>query len=267
MNWIEEEITLAELADRFLGLNDFETPEIYDMQSLGIEVETIDATTKKRIFKPITNFVVKSGVSEYYTDGITNGSANHRIIEDGKNIKLQDHPEFHKINKNISVVDIEVPDAESYLSGGRLHHNTTSGGKSLPFHASVRIRLAVTGKIKSKAGDVIGVEIKATILKNRIAPPHKVVSFNIYFDRGIDDYTSSLDFLKETDIVTVSGPTMKYIDVNGEEHKFNSKEWHDFFDAHRAEIYQKMCDALIMMYSTGGLQSEDMEVAAGGLEE
>ena len=39
-NWIEEEITLAELSERFVGNNDFISPEIYDISSYGIEVLT-----------------------------------------------------------------------------------------------------------------------------------------------------------------------------------------------------------------------------------
>ena len=65
MKYVEEEITLAELADRFLSLNDFETPEIYDMDSMGIEVETVDPSTGDKAFRPIKNFVVKNTVSAH----------------------------------------------------------------------------------------------------------------------------------------------------------------------------------------------------------
>jgi recombination protein RecA len=142
---------------------------------------------------------------------------------------------------------------------------TTPGGKALPFAASTRVRLSITGKIKNKSGDVVGVKVKAIVIKNRLGPPFKVAEFNIFFDRGIDDDTSCLEFLKQHDVVS-SGASMKYIDVNGEEHKFNAKEWSDFFQSHKAEIYQKMCDAMIMTYSTEQLEENDMSIDDGAEE-
>ena len=57
---------------------------------------------------------------------------------------------------------------------------TTSGGKALAFHASVRLRLKSTGQIK--IGDSpVGISTKATVIKNRMGPPMRSVEFNIFF--------------------------------------------------------------------------------------
>lgn len=129
---------------------------------------------------------------------------------------------------------------------------TTSGGKAIAYHASTRIRLALTGKISDKAGNVIGVKVKATLVKNRIGPPHRVAEFEIYFNRGIDDTSSWLKILKDNKIIKQSGAWYSYGEGD-EEVKFQSKDFEDFLeqDAVRKEsLYDKICEALIMKYDS-----------------
>jgi recombination protein RecA len=131
---------------------------------------------------------------------------------------------------------------------------TTSGGKAIAFHASTRIRLSLTGKIKNNDGDVIGVKVKAALEKNRLGPPHRTAEFEIYFDRGIDDYSAWIKVLKDHKIIKQSGAWYTYIDeTTGEEIKFQSKDFPNFIDVdpERKELlYDKMCEALIMRYQT-----------------
>lgn len=76
---------------------------------------------------------------------------------------------------------------------------TTAGGKAIPFHASVRLRLKNMGQIKLKVNNVdqvIGMKTRATIQKNRVGPPLKNVDYDIYFDSGLDSHGSWLNILK-----------------------------------------------------------------------
>lgn len=76
---------------------------------------------------------------------------------------------------------------------------TTSGGKAIGFHSSVRIKLSRLAKIKAtvnQINSVIGIKTQAEIVKNRIGPPFRKAIFEVYFDRGIDDYPSWIDTLK-----------------------------------------------------------------------
>ncbi len=129
---------------------------------------------------------------------------------------------------------------------------TTSGGKAIAFHASTRIRLSLIGKIQDGNKNVVGVNVKAVVVKNRLGPPHRVAEFDIYFDRGIDDYGSWLDVLKENNLVKQSGAWYTMIDeTTGEEVKFQSKDFPKFLDSNitrKEEIYSKICDTLIMKY-------------------
>jgi len=129
---------------------------------------------------------------------------------------------------------------------------TTSGGKAIAFHASTRIRLSLIGKIQDGNKNVVGVNVKAVVVKNRLGPPHRVAEFDIYFDRGIDDYGSWLDVLKENNLVKQSGAWYTMVDeTTGEEVKFQSKDFPKFLDSNitrKEEIYSKICDTLIMKY-------------------
>lgn len=131
---------------------------------------------------------------------------------------------------------------------------TTSGGKAIAFHASTRLRLNLMGKISNSAGDVIGVKVKANIVKNRLGPPHRTAEFEIYFNRGIDDIGSWLKVMKEEKIVKQAGAWYSYTDpVSGEESKFQSKDFHAFLEAdpvRKESFYNQICDTLIMKYQT-----------------
>lgn len=97
---------------------------------------------------------------------------------------------------------------------------TVAGGKALGFYCTHRILLAQIAKLKTskdkKTAKIYGVKIRAKVIKNKIAPPFKEAEFEIFFDRGIDDLGSCIDYLKN------AGYYDKTYDY--EKKKFNSKE-------------------------------------------
>jgi hypothetical protein len=254
--YIEEELTLLEFADRFLNLNEFDEVEAYDTSDLGIEVLTLDETGNE-VYRLIKSFVVKDAVSEYYTDGKIKVTGNHRFIENGKTIFAKEHSDFTKVVGDMSVVDIEVDELHSYLANGRLNHNTTSGGKALGFHASVRLRLKNIGTIKdSKKEKVLGIKVRAQVIKNRMGPPLRAADFDILFDRGIDNYGSWLGVLKSNNLVKSAGAWYTYIDdETGEEIKFQAKDFIQILEDRediRKQMYQRICDVSILKYKKKG---------------
>ena len=96
---------------------------------------------------------------------------------------------------------------------------TTSGGKALPFHASTRIRLKNMGQIKDTGKNVLGMKCRAQIVKNRLGPPLRHADYDMYFDRGIDNYGAWLTVLKEHKLVKSGGAWYTLTDQNGKDHK------------------------------------------------
>jgi recombination protein RecA len=147
---------------------------------------------------------------------------------------------------------------------------TTSGGKAIAFHASTRLRLSLLGKISNSSGDVIGVKVKANVVKNRLGPPHRTAEFEIYFNRGIDDLGSWLKVMKENKMVKQAGAWYAYVDpVTGEETKFQSKDFQAFLDAdpiRKQVLYSEICDSLIMKYQTE-FDPEDVSISAATEDE
>ncbi len=125
-----------------------------------------------------------------------------------------------------------------------------SGGKALAYHCSVRVRLNNTGKLK-KGEEIIGNECKAVVVKNRMGPPQRQASFDIYFDSGIADYGSWIKVLKENNLVKQGGAYYTYKKTDGSEWKFQSKDFVNIMQSDKElseEIYLKICDAVIMKY-------------------
>ena len=144
---------------------------------------------------------------------------------------------------------------------------TTSGGKALAFHASVRLRLKNVGQIKTKVGGqdkIVGISVRAQVVKNRLGPPLRSADFEIYFDRGIDNYGSWLTVLKDNKLVKQGGAWYEYVDTDtGEVVKFQSKDFIVMMQEKpelRDQIYKKICETTILQYKKDTYDIEAMEV-------
>ena len=132
---------------------------------------------------------------------------------------------------------------------------TTPGGKGIPFHASVRIRLSSIGAIKAKINgrdEIVGSRVKAKLVKNRCGPPLRECEYEVYFDSGIDDYSSWLTVMKEHSLVSQSGAWYNWTDkISGEVIKFQSKEFVEKIMSNpklHDVVYDEIADKVIMKY-------------------
>jgi recombination protein RecA len=89
---------------------------------------------------------------------------------------------------------------------------TTSGGRALRFYASVRIDIRRIGSIK-KGDQPIGNRTRATVAKNKVAPPFRKAEFDIIFNRGIDRMGELLDLGVTHKIVEKTGAWYSYGDL------------------------------------------------------
>ena len=86
---------------------------------------------------------------------------------------------------------------------------TTTGGNALKFYASVRLDIRRIGAVK-KGDEVIGNETKVKVVKNKLAPPFKVVFFEIMYGEGISHEGELLDLGVEHGLVEKSGAWYAY---------------------------------------------------------
>lgn len=142
---------------------------------------------------------------------------------------------------------------------------TTSGGKALAFHASVRLRLKSMGQVKAgpKGNEkIVGIKVRAQIVKNRLGPPLRHADFTIFFDRGIDNYGSWLEEMKDNKLVKQSGAWYEYVDIDsGEVFKFQSKDFQALLNGNdelKDQIYRRICDSTILKYRSSA--SEEVEI-------
>ena len=155
---------------------------------------------------------------------------------------------------------------------------TTSGGKAIAFHSSVRLRLKSVGQIKlaksaSAPEAVLGITTRAQVVKNRMGPPLRSVDYEIYFDSGIDDFGSWLTMLKNYNLVTQAGAWYTYTNTDtGEIIKFQSKDFKEKLlddPEMKAQVYKTICDRYIINYRAGetfGIDDVEIETEFQGEE-
>jgi len=144
---------------------------------------------------------------------------------------------------------------------------TTSGGKAIPFHASVRLRLKSVGQIKMKkdgVDQVIGIKTRAQVIKNRMGPPLKSIDYDIYFESGIDNYGGWLNVMKDYKLVSQAGAWYTYTANDGSEIKFQSKDFEKKMTEDpelKSEVYSRICEAYILRYKPGeDIGIDDIEI-------
>jgi len=86
---------------------------------------------------------------------------------------------------------------------------TTTGGHALKFYASVRLDIRRIGAIKERE-EVIGNQTRVKVVKNKLAPPFKMVEFDIMYGEGVSKMGEIIDLGVKAGVVEKSGAWFSY---------------------------------------------------------
>jgi len=86
---------------------------------------------------------------------------------------------------------------------------TTTGGNALKFYASVRLDIRRIGALKDK-DEVVGNATRVKVVKNKVAPPFKVVEFDIMYGEGVSKVGELIDLGEKAGVVEKSGSWYSY---------------------------------------------------------
>jgi len=122
---------------------------------------------------------------------------------------------------------------------------TTTGGNALKFYASVRLDIRRIGAIK-QGDEVVGNETKVKVVKNKVAPPFKLATFEILYGQGISREGELIDLGVAHNLIDKAGAWYSY---NGERIGQGKEKVRQFMKDNpemAQEIDQKLRDMLLV---------------------
>ncbi len=101
---------------------------------------------------------------------------------------------------------------------------TTTGGNALKFYASVRLDIRRIGSIKDKE-EIVGNQTRVKVVKNKVAPPFRIVDFEIMYGEGISKLGELIELGIKAGFVEKSGSWFSYNDQRIGQGKENAKQY------------------------------------------
>ena len=142
---------------------------------------------------------------------------------------------------------------------------TTTGGNALKFYASVRLDIRRIGAIKDR-DDVVGNQTRVKVVKNKMAPPFKMVEFDIMYGEGVSKTGELLDLGVAGGIVEKSGAWFSYDSQRIGQGRQNAKDFlkgnTEIADAIERRVRENAGLISEQMLEGGPNESDDEDVSA-----
>ena len=138
---------------------------------------------------------------------------------------------------------------------------TTTGGNALKFYASVRLDIRRIGAIKD-GDEVVGNQTRVKVVKNKVAPPFKVVEFDIMYGEGVSKTGELIDLGEKAGVVEKSGSWFSYDGQRIGQGRENAKTFLREHPEMAAAIEQKVRDNAGIVANAlmdGGKEDDDEE--------
>ncbi|ODS64681.1 MULTISPECIES: recombinase RecA [unclassified Arenimonas] len=135
---------------------------------------------------------------------------------------------------------------------------TTTGGNALKFYASVRLDIRRIGSVK-KGDEIIGNQTKIKVVKNKMAPPFKVIVTEILYGQGISREGELIDMGADAKLIEKAGAWYSY---NGErigQGKENARQWLKDNPAVAKDLESKLRDKFVPGLVIGDENAEAVE--------
>ncbi len=133
---------------------------------------------------------------------------------------------------------------------------TTTGGNALKFYASIRLDIRKSGTaIKDKDGNTVGNPVKVKVVKNKLAPPFRVATFDIVFGEGISKNGEIVDLGVETNVIGKSGSWFSYEGTKIAQGREGAKQ----FLADNPEVAHEIEKKIVEKYQPGELDPNEVK--------
>jgi recombination protein RecA len=116
---------------------------------------------------------------------------------------------------------------------------TTPGGRALKFYTSIRLDIRRITTIKDGT-ESVGNRTRVKVVKNKVAPPFKMVEFDLMYGKGISYEGDILDLALKGDIIQKTGAWFSYGDLRIGQGRENTKNFLKENSKEMAEIEKKV---------------------------
>lgn len=132
----------------------------------------------------------------------------------------------------------------------------TTGGRGLPFYASMRVEVRPNGgtasQIKDSANNIIGHEMKCKIVKNKISTPYKEAIIKLIYGKGIERSSEIITIAMASGLIVQGGAWFTYGEEGDEYHfKIQGKERMEEHLRNNPEVMQEIEEIIMAEYNEG----------------